>query len=229
MEPLFLSFETATRLSSAALLRGSQVVGTWRGDGMASQAEQLLPNIAHLLQSNNCTLRDLAFCGVALGPGSFTGLRVGLATAQGLSDALGLPLVGVETLPALALHAGPSPRTVALLAAGRSEVFAQSFAVDEAGPATPLDELRHLPPARLFEQMQEFNPLLWAGDGATFLHSDALMQHANAHHLQWHIAANDAPLAVSVGCLAWALYRAGVVSHDLTRALYARSTDIKTN
>lgn len=223
MTPLFLSFETATRHGSAAIMRGREALGVWQGDGTAAQAVQLLPNIELLLSATNLTLSDLAFCSVALGPGSFTGLRVGLATAQGLADALDLPLVGVETLPALALAAGAAERSVALLASGRNEIFAQTFTVNDAGTVTALDALHHAPPLRVFEAMREWPSLVWAGDGDNFLHADTLHQFAAEHNLRWRVSVPDAPLAVSVGRLALEMWAAGAVSDNLTRALYARA------
>lgn len=223
MTPLFLSFETATHYGSAAIMRGPDTLGVWQGDGTASQTVQLLPNIALLLRTIGIGLPDLAFCGVAVGPGSFTGLRVGLATAQGLADALNLPLVGVETLPALALAAGTADRTIALLASGRNEIFAQTFTVNNAGAVTAHDALHHAPPLRVFEQMRGLADLTWAGDGDDFLHADTLRQFAATHDLRWRVTAPDAPLAVSVGRLALSAWAAGAVSDNLTRALYARA------
>jgi tRNA threonylcarbamoyladenosine biosynthesis protein TsaB len=227
-EPLFLSFETATRFGSVAVMRGAEVLSKWRGDGAAaSHSAQLLPNLAECLQSAGISLGALAFLGVAVGPGSFTGLRVGLATAQGLADTLNLPLVGVETLEAVALTAGPAGRVSALLPSGRNEVFAQLFTVDGRG-AVALDALCHARPALLFEHMQEFNDLTWAGEGSDFLHADALRQFAAERKLNWRVASHDAPLAVSVALIALNLWRGGHTENDLTRALYVRGADTNT-
>jgi tRNA threonylcarbamoyladenosine biosynthesis protein TsaB len=225
-DPLFLSFETATRFGSVAALRGPQVLSAWRGDGGAAHSRELLPQIAENLGRAGIAKRELEFLSVAVGPGSFTGLRVGLATAQGLADTLRLPLVGVGTLEALATAAGPAPRTVALLPAGRYEVFAQTFAVTADGPAQTLGELCHARPAQLFEAMQSHTDLLWAGDGDDFLHADALREFAAAHGLRWRVAPNHAPLAVSVARIALARWRRGETSTNLTRALYARGADV---
>ena len=222
--PTFLSFETATRRASVAVLRGTQILHAWRGSGVAaSQSVELLPQIEIALQTSGVALRDLAFCAVAVGPGSFTGLRVGLATAQGLADTLGLPLVGVSTLDALALAAGLSPHTVAVLPSGRNEIFAQSFSVTQADAVTPLDELFHTPPSGLYAQMQSCRELIWAGEGTDFLHADTLRQFAAEHNLAWRIAANDAPLAISLGRLARRAWAEGAASDNLTRALYLRA------
>ena len=224
--PLFLSFETATRFGSVAVTRGPEVLSAWRGDGAAaSHSLHLLPQIEGNLRRAGVALRELEFLGVAVGPGSFTGLRVGLATAQGLADTMALPLVGVASLEALALAAGPSARTVALLPAGRYDVFAQSFAV-EGDAAQPLDELFHARPARLFEQLQGFSDILWAGDDDDFLHADELRPYAAEHGLRWRIAANREPLAVSVARVALRLWRAGAATDNLARALYVREAGI---
>jgi tRNA threonylcarbamoyladenosine biosynthesis protein TsaB len=227
-EPVFLSFETATRQGSVAVLRGREVLSAWRGaDVAASHSVHLLPEIEENLRRAQVSLGDLSFLGVAVGPGSFTGLRVGLATAQGLADTLALPLVGVSTLEALACAAGPSEGTVALLPAGRSEVFAQMFAVSEEACAVPLNTLAHLRPAQLCGQMQEFNELLWAGDGAGFLHAEVVREFAAERGLRWRIAPDTGPLALGVGQIALRQWAAGATTDSLTRALYVREADIK--
>ena len=77
--------------------------------------------------------------GVAVGPGSFTGLRVGLAFAQGLGAALGRPVVGLSTLDALAASAEPGSATAALIDARRGQIYARFWRGDEAGgPAEAL-------------------------------------------------------------------------------------------
>lgn len=104
---MILSLDCSTLTLSLALLRADGAVVEHREVGPPHRQSEILPGeIQALLQSNQLTLKDLTGLVVGLGPGSFTGLRIGLATAKGLAYALKIPLVGVSSLAALALD-GP--------------------------------------------------------------------------------------------------------------------------
>jgi tRNA threonylcarbamoyladenosine biosynthesis protein TsaB len=167
-QPLILSLETATRAGSLALLRGAEVVASSKGDDESSQSNVLLRQLDNLLKKNSCIVRDIELIIAALGPGSFTGLRIGLATVKALAATLGIPCYGVPTLEAVAASAGFSERVIATLPAGRGEVFSQLFAVDAANTVVVLNEATHLPPQTLLEKMKNEKALAWAGIGQQF-------------------------------------------------------------
>ena len=97
-----LGIETSTSQTAVALVeQGKLVVGRSLARPKQS-AERLLPMIAELLAEAGWQRRDIERIGVSVGPGSFTGLRIGIACAQGLSLGLGVPLVGVTSLRAMA-------------------------------------------------------------------------------------------------------------------------------
>lgn len=99
------------------------------------QAERIFPAIGDLLARNNVTYADLTRLAVTTGPGSFTGVRIGLSAARGLGLALGIPVVGVPTLLALSLTATCDALAV-LLDARRGEAYFQLF----SGPGIPVGE-----------------------------------------------------------------------------------------
>lgn len=97
-------------------------------------AERLMPMVEEALRAAHCGFADLDRIAVAIGPGSFTGVRVGVAAARGLALALGIPAVGIGSLEALAVearHAVTTGTVVAALAAPRGALFAS--AVDAGG------------------------------------------------------------------------------------------------
>ena len=89
---------------------------------------ELIPNLTRLLGQHGASVHDVKAIAVAKGPGSFNGLRVGLATAKGLAFSLGIPIVGVSTLEAIAFgHAESGLPVCPIVNAGRSEVAAALF------------------------------------------------------------------------------------------------------
>jgi tRNA threonylcarbamoyladenosine biosynthesis protein TsaB len=112
---LILAFDTATDVATSALVDDGEVLGE-----RASRAVTLLEDVDALLRQAGARTGDLQGLAVGTGPGSFTGLRVGLATARGLALSLGLPVAGVSTLDALAAGA---PGALPVIDARRGEVF----------------------------------------------------------------------------------------------------------
>ncbi len=113
---LTLAFDTATGVATCALVRDGQVLGE-----RTSRAVDVLAAADELLGQAGMTPGDLDLVAVGVGPGSFTGVRIGLAAARGLALALEVPVAGVSTLAALAAGA---PGAVPVVDARRREVFA---------------------------------------------------------------------------------------------------------
>jgi tRNA threonylcarbamoyladenosine biosynthesis protein TsaB len=129
---LFLAVDTSGRNGSVALARGGRsvldVLDVVRLDGGAFSA-QLVPQIAFLLEKHKYTKSDLGALVVASGPGSFTGLRVGLAAIKALGEALQKPIVAVSLLEVVACSSSAKGRVRAILDAGRGDVFVGDYEV----------------------------------------------------------------------------------------------------
>ena len=113
---LTLAFDTSTDVATSALVDDEEVLGE-----RSSRAVRLLEDVDALLRQGGAAPSDVDLLAVGTGPGSFTGIRIGLATARGLALALGVRGVGVSTLDALAAGA---PGAVPVIDAKRREVFA---------------------------------------------------------------------------------------------------------
>ena len=132
---LTLALDTSTPGGSVALRRDGALVLARAGDPAEPHAVRLPGALIDLVAGDGATLDDVTLLAVGLGPGAFTGLRVGLATMQGLAFATGVPIVGVSGLDALAVAAhraaSDARRVIGVwLDAGRQEVFAARYRVD---------------------------------------------------------------------------------------------------
>lgn len=237
-EPLILAIETATRAGSVALLRGSAILAASSGDASASHSTDLIELIDGVLKMAGIGLRDINLFAAAAGPGSFTGLRIGLATTKSFAMCMGKECAGISTLAAIAHAAGPSARTLALLPAGRGELFAQSFSVED-GQVRALDAAAHLTPRRILESYGKAQELRWAGEGA-HQQAEILREWAQSNdipfvesgpdHKGWSLAPAVDHLAGSIASLAFNAYRNGsTVSPDDLQAVYVRASDAEIN
>src|SRR5262249_1069525 len=112
---LTLAFDTATGTATTALVRDGDVLGERVG-----RASEILADADELVRAAGLTPADVDLLAVGVGPGSFTGMRIGLAAARGLALALDVPVAGVSTLDALAAAA---PGAVPVVDAKRGEIF----------------------------------------------------------------------------------------------------------
>ena len=168
---VILALDTSTRPGSCAVLRGEAVLAEVPGAPGQSHGERLPSDLMTALDRAGLSLSGVDVFAVATGPGSFTGLRVGIATMQGLALAAARPLVGVSVLDALArvaVAAGGAPRRVATwVEAWRGEVYAALYdGVTVIEPATV--ERPHEILARLSR-----TPTRFIGDGAA-AHREAI-------------------------------------------------------
>ncbi len=134
--PLLLAIETATKLCSVALGRDGQLLALREIDSeKLAHAEKVNVFIAEVMEEAGLPLKDLDAVAVGIGPGSYTGLRIGLSAAKGLCYALDKPIIGISTLATLVQAAraahGPLQGTLwPMIDARRMEVFAQPYSAD---------------------------------------------------------------------------------------------------
>ena len=135
---LILAIDTSWKQGSVALARGDtrsfELVEKAPVEGGTFSA-QLIPQISTLLTLHKIAKEELDGFGAASGPGSFTGLRVGLAAIKALAEVLKKPIAAVSVLEALAISSGASGRVLAALDAGRQEVFLGEYNVSDGGAA----------------------------------------------------------------------------------------------
>jgi tRNA threonylcarbamoyladenosine biosynthesis protein TsaB len=236
---LILALDTASHLCAAALYDSAadRIAGKAVEDIGRGHAERLMAVIADALREADADYGAIARIAVTVGPGSFTGIRVAVATARGLSLALGVPAVGVTTLEAIAhsahqeaahsahqeaagREAGTGPRSPTLVAidASRGELHCQLFAND-AGGIDPLSPARALEP-RQAAYVASLHHAALAGSGSDAI--EAVLAEAGSAALPVLTRARAADIS------AVARIAAGRVPDGRPTPFYIRSPDAKT-
>lgn len=164
MSPILLTIQTASPAGSIALTAGDRLLAEFSLDVRKTPTEWLLQSIESLLQKSDVKQADLDAIAVVQGPGSFTGLRVGLATAKGLSLAAGCPLLGISSLRCLAMQVPFAGLPVcAMLDARKQEVYTATYRWEEGAPL-PIAKETVIAPERLLATISA--ETLFVGNGA---------------------------------------------------------------
>jgi tRNA threonylcarbamoyl adenosine modification protein YeaZ len=224
-----------------AVARGEDVLALVAAEALGGHSSSILTDIDAALSQAALSLQEIDLFAVAAGPGSFTGLRSGVATVKAFAATLGRPAVGVRTLHAMAVASGVVGRIVACLPAGRGEFFAQTLSVGAEKRVDELEGAVHVAPEKLLEKALGIDgDLCWAGSGVPFI-EDIIWAAANREGITLRVATGDAKkaggrewtlapvvggLAAQVSALALISYQqGGAVSANALKAFYVRASD----
>ena len=181
-----LHIETATDVCSVALSRGEEIIGLKEEAGGNNHAKNLLPFVEEALKQGGCTVKDLNGVSVSIGPGSYTGLRIGVSTAKGIAYTAGIPVMAISTLEGIAQGARASwqetsseqPQIIPMIDARRMEVYSAIY--DRA-----LNEVREIRAdivdADTYKEFLDKHPVWFMGNGAAKCKDT--INHPNAHFL----------------------------------------------
>ena len=161
-----LSIDTSTRSCSVALTFGGlsdgNVVASLLLNNSVTHSRRLLSAIDSLLKTTETDWKEIAGIAIGLGPGSFTGLRIGMATAKGLAIAAKLPLLGIASLDGVASSCATGKLVCSVLDARKKEVYAAFYRQGAEGKMHRQKDIVAISPALLAEQIVE--PTLFIGD-----------------------------------------------------------------
>ena len=162
-----LALETSAKAVSAAVTEDGKVLASGYQDTGLTHSRTLMPIVEHILKNTDLTVADMDIIAAAVGPGSFTGIRIGVAAAKGLACASQKPVVGVSTLAAMARNvAFADGLVVCAMDARRQQVYNALFEAKD-GRLTRLTEDRAISLADLAEELKASPlPRTIVGDGA---------------------------------------------------------------
>ena len=212
-----LALDSTAKVASAALSEDGRLLGLYQTDSGRTQSEVLLPMIEHLLKTHRLTVGDIDLFAVTVGPGSFTGVRIGVATVKGLAFGRGTPCcVGVSTLRALAENLkGLRGILCPVMDARRAQVYNALFRSD-GEHITRLCDDRAIGIGALLTELATFDePIHLVGDGYALV-----LEKARAAGLA---IGNTPPLlreenAFSCAAVAYEMYQRGEVTDDASLA-----------
>lgn len=228
---LVLGLETATSCGGVSLSRGGVTDFRLLTECIAqpdiTHSRRLMGSVQWAMEAAGVKWEDLDGIGVSIGPGSFTGLRIGLASAKAIAMATGKPLVGVPTLQALALACSgvENGRAVGvLLDARKKEVYAGFFRLDQQLGAVPTGEPRVIPPHTLLQEIKE--PVTLVGPGVA-AYREIFAGHGHIDLLPDFLSS---PRAAYVGMLAAQMLSEGDSMDPASLSpLYVRASEAELN
>jgi len=224
---IVLGVETATRVGSVAIVNDEGIIGECTLNVSLNHSERLLPLIDQLLKNTDMPFSRIDGLVVSLGPGSFTGLRIGISTIKGLSLASEKPIVGISTLDGLA-HNYPFAETLVcpMLDARKKEVFAALYRWNASGELRKITSDLAISPQKLLQKINE--RVLFLGDGSRiyeslikeFLGTKALFASPYLRH----------PRAATIACLGLEeLKKGNILAINTVTPRYIRPSDAECN
>ena len=190
---LILAFESSARAASVALVEDGRLISQYSQCSGLTHSRTLLPMAEDMLKNAELSLDKVDLFAVAHGPGSFTGIRIGVSTVKGLAWAADKPCVGVSTLEAMAWHGLAAGGLVCpVMDARRSQVYNALFKVENGRPVR-LCEDRPIALSQLAEELRTLNaPAFLIGDGAElaekYLREQGLACTVAPENLRWQSA-----------------------------------------
>lgn len=172
--PIILALENSGMCGSVALVAPGLCLAEYSLTSTATHSQRLLPSIQQIMAETGVTWGSVAAIAISAGPGSFTGLRIGLTTAKGLAMASGRPLIAVSSLDTLATQMPWTDKLICpVLDARKQEVYSACYRCDGDGAPRRISEIVAITPSKLAQTINE--DVLFLGDGAG-IYQDVLQE-----------------------------------------------------
>lgn len=225
---LVLGIETCSTVASVALIDDKQLLGEILINSTKTHSQKLMPIIDQLLKNCDVKVKDLDLIGVSCGPGSFTGVRIGLSTAKGLAHPFDIPMVEVSSLEALGYNMTFGEGLICpIFDARRNQVYSRVMKWEENKLITVIEDENCLVD-ELVEQLQAYTePVIFTGDGVIAF-EDFLKEKLGARAI---MAPQNArmPRGSSVAQAAYEAHEDKHKKYDDVKANYLRKTEAERN
>jgi len=159
-----LGIDTSTSCGAMGLIDDGEVISDYLLNLPVTHSERLLGAIEFVLREARCPIENIDGWAIALGPGSFTGLRIGVSTVKGLALATGKPVAGVSILDVLASQIAPTPYLICpILDARKKEIYTAFYRYEEGSSLKRQSDYQAIRPENLVKKITE--PTIFLGDG----------------------------------------------------------------
>ena len=221
-----LGIDTSTMMGSIGLIDGERPVALFNLNIEVTYSERLLPAIDILLQNSRIRIEDIDLFALSIGPGSFTGLRIGLGTIKGLSMALDKPVVGISTLEVLAMNIPFTPYTLCpVIDARKGEVYTALFSYKRDSLVRSTEDMA-IPPEDLIKMIQtKASPggIIFLGDGI-YAYGD-IFRRGLGHKALFAPAHAMGPSAISVAKLGLHKFNRNEILAPTSVPIYIRKSE----
>jgi tRNA threonylcarbamoyladenosine biosynthesis protein TsaB len=235
--PVILALDTSSKRTSIAIAKGYRIIANFEVELDDNRSARLWELIDFLLNAAGLTIEDVNLFAACVGPGGFTGLRVGISAVKGFAAATKKPTVAVTSLEALAAAAFPATRVGVLSNAYKGEVYWQLFAFDDSGIPVAETSADVCMLKEALDRIRAVKDVTFVGDGAdsnpeVILHfnkTDLLSgENQQASAIGWSIKKVSGFLAEQVARLAYDKFLTGqALEPEELKACYVRSADVK--
>ena len=209
-----LALDTSTMLATCAVLDENRVLGEYSLNQEETHSEKLVPMVKEVLDSLGLKVSDIDLYGVATGPGSFTGLRIGVATIKAFAHLFDKPVVGISTLEALAFNLPYNEVVVPMIDARRDRVYTGIYTWED-GKIKTIMEPDVLDIYDLLEKLDEsYEKVLVNGDGS-LLHREKIKERLK-EKVDFSTIGQNFCRATSIGELALIKYKEGQINDYYT-------------
>lgn len=215
-----LSITTSSPICGVAILEDNIPIKEINLNNGLTHSETLMPLISQILNETNLTLNDIDLLGVDIGPGSFTGIRIGVSTVKAFTDSLGIKAIGISSLEALSLNAPQNNIICTLIDAKKGNCYNEIFEFTNGQSVVrrnaSFDNIHDF-----LLELRNINPeydMTFIGDGAIKNKDEILEVFPNSKFVQ-----NNNLSAVNVGLYAYAYYSTNIFPN--IQPLYIRKTD----
>lgn len=207
-----LGIDTSTKVATIAVIDEEQVLGEYIISQEMSHSENLIPMLKHLLDNLHIKIKDIDLYGVAIGPGSFTGLRIGVASLKSFAHLFQKPIVGVSTLKAMAYNLPHNKIVVPMIDARRDRVYTGVYSWENGVLKTfKADDVVEM--EKLLEELKSYESIVVNGDGS-ILHRDRLI--SELKDVKFSTKSQNVCKATSICELALLAYNRGEVDDFYT-------------